>query len=98
MLQILKVQEDSMSPSIQEGDFVLVLPYIFSKPSIGDVVVVQHPDEDMLLIKRIKGIKNGQYWVEGDNEEGSLDSRNFGPILRSGVIGKTKTIARKGRG
>ena len=33
-------------------------------------------------------VKPGQYWVMGDNREDSADSRIFGPIARSQLVGR----------
>jgi signal peptidase I len=33
-------------------------------------------------------VKPGQYWVMGDNREDSADSRIFGPIARSHLVGR----------
>ena len=34
----------------------------------------------------------GEYFVLGDNWEGTIDSLNFGPIKESNVVGKVEAI------
>ena len=72
----------------------MVIPYILSKPKIGDVIVLQHPTKHPLLIKRIRKIENNTYWVEGDNKIRSMDSRAFGFVSRKQIIGKAKVFHR----
>lgn len=53
-------------------------------------------DEKTVLVKRIAGIEsiNGQtyYYVLGDNSDNSTDSRNFGMISDSLVIGRARHV------
>ena len=86
--------------------------------SVGDVVVVQHPDRVGTVCKRVLGlpgdvvtkprnrdrrkdklrlrrrrtgmvkIPDGHIWVEGDNPWNSSDSRNYGPIPASLIVGR----------
>lgn len=80
-----------MEPWAREGDFVLAerMSYLFSRPRIGHLVVVRHPQKhDMLLLKRIVQEYEGMYWIEGDNTPKSIDSRRFGLLKRGLVLGK----------
>lgn len=81
-----------MEPNFKEGDYVVVnkLAYLLGKPSEGDVVVFKHPKEDdMFLIKRITNATNSdEYYVAGDNMDYSQDSRHFGPVKKSLIVGK----------
>ena len=93
--------------------------------SVGDVVVVQHPDRIGTVCKRVVGlpgdtvtkdavglgfssnkrrrnqrlqrrksnsgsliIPNGHVWLEGDNPNNSTDSRVYGPIPSSLIVGR----------
>ena len=69
------------------------------KPLVGDLVVFNSPeDNNTLLVKRITKIHSEKilnnvklrsyYFVEGDNKENSRDSRSFGYIPESAIIGK----------
>lgn len=84
-----RIREDSMSPSFESGDYILVsgLPYIFGGPKKGDVIVFKHSGE--YLVKRVARVtKRNTYFVVGDNKTDSIDSRRFGPIKSEQLIGK----------
>ncbi|OGH13552.1 MAG: hypothetical protein A3H50_00310 [Candidatus Levybacteria bacterium RIFCSPLOWO2_02_FULL_37_10] len=73
-----------MSPFLKPGDNVLV--WKFAKPKIGDVVVLKVGDR--IYIKRVKEIKNQEFFLIGDNKRESIDSREFGWIDQKDIIGK----------
>jgi len=70
----------------------------------GDVVVVEHPLRAGTVCKRIVAlpgdivvakkenttfiVPDGHLWIEGDNKENSTDSRSYGPVPASLVLGK----------
>jgi signal peptidase I len=102
-----EVAEDSMEPSLSEGDWVIGL----KRPKgirRGDVVVFEHPRrEGFDLVKRVAAAPRGrihgrtmserEMWVESDNPvEGSVDSRILGPIplelLRARVLVRYKPL------
>ena len=79
-----------MSPTLNHGDEVLVnrLSFLFFKPKIGQVIALRDPRDKKVLIKRISKIQAKKYFVEGDNKQNSTDSRKFGMIEKSDIIGK----------
>lgn len=87
-----KIEDRSMEPNFNSGDYVLVnkLAYVFRNPSKNDIVVLKHPEEKKkFLIKRISLVANSdEYYVMGDNKDFSQDSRHFGPIKKDSIIGK----------
>src|SRR5690242_6724517 len=85
-----QVKGSSMSPTIREGESVLVnrLSYLFQSPKVTDIIALSDPRDGKVLIKRIKKIEEKRYFVEGDNKNSSTDSRIFGMIERSEIIGK----------
>jgi signal peptidase I len=100
MLRLLKVQGSSLSPSYQDGDFVLTLkiPFRFVPIKKGDIVVFHHPIYET-MIKRVERVSadGREIFVVGTHPE-STDSRNFGPILQEDLVGKVfMHIRRPGR-
>ncbi len=91
--QRFKVEGLSMLPLLQPGDEVLVKMKVdpFSPPTIGNLVILRHPQElHLCLIKRIIAInEEGCFFVQGDNLDYSTDSRVFGwvkPDLIMGIV------------
>lgn len=78
----------SMLPALKPGQSILVFnwAYTFSQPKVGDIVVIKHSGRD--LVKRIQKVHDREYFVQGDNPEESTDSRSFGAIDKSQLIGK----------
>ena len=95
MLSWFVVKERSMEPFCREGDFAVVnrMSYLFSRPKIGQIVVLKDPrDCSRLVLKRIGAIQNSFLWVEGDNKERSTDSRDFGWVSVKSLLGQAKVI------
>lgn len=90
--QRLKVTGSSMLPLLQPGEEILVATKAYRKslPKIGDVVVLKHPQENKLtIVKRILDIdQNCNCFLIGDNLTQSSDSRHWGLIKSSNLIGK----------
>lgn len=91
------VDGPSMEPAYRQGDRVLVnrLAYVRRPPIAGDVVVIRDPQRaGHFLLKRIAAAvdpldsSHAHYYVVGDNAGFSRDSRTFGPIARSLIVGK----------
>lgn len=84
-----------MEPSLLNNQTVLTssVPFIFSKPKVGDVVVFKV--DNKIYIKRVKEISTSprlrgarKYFLIGDNKEDSLDSKRIGWISRKQILGK----------
>ena len=129
------VSGNSMLPSLQEGDYLIVdeLSYATHNPQRGDLIIFHYPlDPNLVFIKRIvalpgEGVRvhNGivtitsssststrvlsepyraisavpkedvsvrlhddEYYVLGDNRIASSDSRAWGPLLKTFIIGR----------
>jgi signal peptidase I len=98
------VKGDSMSPTIVDGDYVLVnrLAYVFGKPERGDVVIADSRVSNTRLVKRVMGLPGEwfniegrefnvdpeEYFLMGDNKDVSIDSRELGGVDSWDIKGK----------
>ena len=78
------VEGHSMIPTYAPGERVLVRYGAAFKT--GDVVLVDFSSR--IDIKRIKKIEGSQIFIEGDNAAVSIDSRQYGPVKESRILGK----------
>jgi signal peptidase I len=78
------VSGNSMEPTLKEGQHVFSFNW-FLKPKLKDIVVALV--DSRFIIKRVVKIKNEELFLEGDNKLMSTDSRNFGWVNKSQVIG-----------
>jgi nickel-type superoxide dismutase maturation protease len=97
----IEVQGASMVPTLMPGDWALAVGR--RRFRRGDVAVVEHPGRPGYeMVKRITGLPNepvgerllgdDEFWVEGDREDASTDSRHFGPVLRDQVKAKVLLV------
>ena len=90
--QHLVVRGDSMRPTLAPGDHVLMdaKAYRDRAPTVGDVVVAQHPFErGRKLIKRITAVdERGHCFLSGDNPEASTDSHAIGTLHPELILGR----------
>ncbi len=75
-----------MVPTLYPGDIVLIEK--LSPVKAGDLLVFVEPGSSKRLLKRVQEITPGGYFMIGDNPAQSRDSRDFGPILQSTVVGR----------
>jgi nickel-type superoxide dismutase maturation protease len=90
----VEVVGSSMVPALLPGDRLVVLRVPWRspfRPGPGQVVALRDPRRpDRILIKRVRSVDSGlgTLEVEGDSRQFSTDSRLFGPVSRSAIIGR----------
>jgi len=76
-----------MMPVLAPGDRLVVVK--LGAPRRGDVVALRDPQEPgRLLVKRVASVTASGVDVRGDNPSHSRDSRSFGPVSPSQLVGK----------
>jgi signal peptidase I len=127
-VQIMRVSAESMTPTLDSGDLVLV-DRTDQDPDRMDVVVAEGPDDAGLLVKRVVGLGGdtvgiedgvllvdgrpvcepdvdpdlidgayfgpvtvpaGHVFLMGDDRRDSVDSRDFGAVPLSAVVGEVR--------
>lgn len=87
-----------MEPALRPGDYVLVSRRAYRKaePRAGDIVVLRNPEATgQFLVKRImSGDRQAGYFVLGDNDAHSRDSRHFGMVPLHLIVGKVRLRAK----
>ena len=80
-----------MSPNYHAGDYVVLSK---SRRALGALkpgdVIASHQIAYGVMVKRVQEVEagSGLVTVVGDNPDFSTDSRRFGPIHTSDIIGK----------
>ena len=90
MFRLLKVRGHSLYPEFRDGDYVLTarVPFPSGKIKSGNVIVFRQPVHG-LLVKRVqKVLDDGTAFEVRGTQIDSTDSRNFGPVPLSEVLGK----------
>lgn len=101
-LQIVRISGESMAPTLKSGQRALFLkgsPRRSSRTDVGiddkwlgQIVLIQRINNlgarDFYQVKRIRDIKDGKFFVTGDNLEYSTDSREFGWLSADEIVGK----------
>ncbi len=79
MIRIFKIEGNSLHPLLKEGERIVCFKVFRSTNiKVGDLVVFLKEPYG-LMIKQVKSIKAGKYFVQGTDPM-SIDSRNFGCI------------------
>ena len=87
-----KISGASMLPSFKEGEEVLVQKrWFFCRIHKGSVVIAKDPRNHKLILKRIEQVRDYKYFLIGDNRNESTDSRAFGWIEKTNIIGSVIT-------
>ncbi|MFI6346629.1 nickel-type superoxide dismutase maturation protease [Streptomyces sp. NPDC050560] len=83
---VAEVEGPSMVPTLYQGDRVLVRYGARVRP--GHVVVLRHPlQQNLLIVKRAVGLREGGWWVLADNPGAGADSTVYGAVPEDLVLG-----------
>jgi nickel-type superoxide dismutase maturation protease len=85
LLRLVVVEGTSMAPGLLPGDRLLVLA-LRARP--GDVVALRDPRDGRVIVKRVAAVEGDAVTVLGDDADRSTDSRTFGPVARSALLGR----------
>lgn len=87
MFKLLEIQGYSLYPLFKEGEVVLAIKILpFLKIKTNDIVVF-NKESHGLMIKKVRSVKNNEYFVVGENPD-SIDSRNFGLLQKKELLYK----------
>ena len=77
-----------MEPALRDGDWVIVAS-LAGPPRVGEIVLARDPRvAERLVLKRVARVEGGVCILLGDRPEESTDSRTFGPVALSAVLGR----------
>ena len=106
ILDFMIAEGNSMFPAIKPGAILPVfkvsygirLPgsksyiYQWALPSEGDVIVFFTPMNEIAVKRCGASQKDGLFYAYGDNSSHSYDSRDYGPVPKSNIIGRVLGI------
>ncbi len=87
-LRVVRVSGESMAPTLRSGDWLLVDSGSGSLPDTGELVVVRHPRQSHLLVKRVRSRGRETFAVGSDDPCAGQDSRHFGSLDASHLVGR----------
>jgi len=89
----VRVEDESMRPTLQPGDRLLVdsRAYRDRLPGVGEIVILVDPaDPGRWLVKRVAAVDPARRTVDvrGDAVDLARDSRRFGPVPFASLVGR----------
>ena len=103
-LKRIRIIGRSMEPALHEGDWILFLYRSQGLSSdaltraIGKIVLVRRTAApDLLTAKRLVKKLDTGWWVEGDKQDQSTDSRHYLTISESEIVGRYLLRYRRAR-
>lgn len=79
-----------MAPSLQPGEIVIGWQ---KRPRIGALVIAAVDGREVL--KRVTRVEGSSYYLVGDNRDESTDSRHYGKIPRTAILGTIMITVKK---
>jgi nickel-type superoxide dismutase maturation protease len=90
VLRRVEVTGESMRPALAPGDRLLVLRHPRWRWRAGQLAALRDPRggrDGALLVKRVVRVSASGVEVRGDNPSASTDSRTFGPVSPTLLVG-----------
>lgn len=88
-----------MEPALSPGDVLLLRPVRGGLPRVGSLVVLHDPaDARRLLVKRVVSHGDATFSVGSDNPTEGRDSRHFGSLRPTELVGRVAWTWRLGSG
>lgn len=94
MLRVVRIAGTSMSPTLEDGDFVLVFRrvalgrlHLFGAPRPGDVVLVDHRSLGAIVKRVERRARDGRVTLRGDHPL-STSSAHLGAVPLGAVVGR----------
>lgn len=82
MILVRRVSGSSMRPTLTSGDLVVATKRM---PRIGTMALAHRGNQE--IIKRVTRIVDDRYYLVGDNTLESTDSRHYGFVSKSDILG-----------
>lgn len=66
-----RIDGSSMNPTLENGQYLLInnFSYYLNEPDHGDIIVFEHPNSDLNLIKRVIGVPGDRVEIQSIVEE-----------------------------
>lgn len=82
MIRLRRISGDSMAPALRDGAIVV----FFSRPPrAGSIVLAEYGGRE--IVKRVERISGDMFYLVGDNRQESTDSRHYGTLSKSAILG-----------
>ena len=87
MIYLRRINGNRMSPTLLNGDYIVAFSPLQKRFSVGDIVIVNHPQFSE-IIKRIHYIdEQGKFWLIGDGLD-TLSTDKMGAIDITQILAK----------
>ncbi len=79
-----------MEPVLHDKSFIIInrAAYLIGSPKEGDIIVFSDPVSGKMSVKKCQAVKGSEVFVTGINLPESTDSRHYGRIPQTLIIGR----------
>ena len=93
--RLFRVRGHSMCPALAHGDWLLVDAAPRGLPAVDSLVVVLDPEENRVLVKRVRSRGNASFSVGSDDPNVGRDSRHFGSLSHQHLLGRVRRVMKR---